>query len=63
MKGKFDLCIGIDCSRAGVSRRRAGALDAHPSRGASWEGFVAEDILRRERIARRGFAEASIGTP
>ena len=51
MKGKFDLIIGIDCSRAGVGRRRARALDAHPSRGASWEGFVAEDILRRERIA------------
>ncbi len=28
-----------------------GELDAHPARGASWEGFVAEDILRRERIA------------
>lgn len=27
-------------------------LDAHPARGASWEGFVAEDILRRERLAR-----------
>lgn len=27
-------------------------LEAHPARGASWEGFVAEDILRRERIAR-----------
>lgn len=27
-------------------------LEAHPSRGASWEGFVAEDILRRERVAR-----------
>jgi predicted AAA+ superfamily ATPase len=27
-------------------------LDAHPSRGASWEGFVAEDIVRRERVAR-----------
>jgi predicted AAA+ superfamily ATPase len=27
-------------------------LDAHPSRGASWEGFVAEDVLRRERVAR-----------
>jgi predicted AAA+ superfamily ATPase len=27
-------------------------LDAHPARGASWEGFVAEDILRRERVAR-----------
>ncbi len=26
-------------------------LDAHPSRGASWEGFVSEDILRRERVA------------
>jgi hypothetical protein len=23
----------------------------HPSRGASWEGFVIEDVLRRERIA------------
>ncbi|MEO8717645.1 MAG: ATP-binding protein [Burkholderiales bacterium] len=30
----------------------ADELDAHPARGASWEGFVAEDILRRERIAR-----------
>ena len=29
-------------------------LDAHPARGASWEGFVTEDILRRERIARPG---------
>jgi len=27
-------------------------LDVHPARGASWEGFVAEDILRRERVAR-----------
>jgi predicted AAA+ superfamily ATPase len=27
-------------------------LDAHPARGASWEGFVVEDILRRERVAR-----------
>lgn len=27
-------------------------LAAHPSRGASWEGFVIEDLLRRERIAR-----------
>ncbi len=26
-------------------------LDGHPSRGASWEGFVIEDLLRRERIA------------
>lgn len=26
-------------------------LDAHPSRGASWEGFVIDDILRRERVA------------
>lgn len=26
-------------------------LDAHPVRGASWEGFVVEDILRRERVA------------
>ncbi len=24
----------------------------HPSRGASWEGFVLEDVLRRERVAR-----------
>ncbi len=32
----------------------AGELDAHPARGASWEGFVAEDILRRERVARPG---------
>jgi predicted AAA+ superfamily ATPase len=23
----------------------------HPSRGASWEGFVIEDVVRRERIA------------
>ena len=23
----------------------------HPSRGVSWEGFVIEDIVRRERIA------------
>jgi predicted AAA+ superfamily ATPase len=28
------------------------ALASHPSRGASWEGFVLEDVLRRERIAR-----------
>jgi len=27
-------------------------LENHPSRGASWEGFVIEDILRRERVAR-----------
>ena len=26
-------------------------LDAHPIRGASWETFVAEDLLRRERLA------------
>lgn len=26
-------------------------LANHPSRGASWEGFVIEDLLRRERIA------------
>ncbi len=25
-------------------------LDSHPSRGASWEGFVIEDLLRRERL-------------
>jgi uncharacterized protein len=24
----------------------------HPTRGASWEGFVIEDVLRRERIAK-----------
>jgi uncharacterized protein len=28
------------------------ALADHPSRGASWEGFVIEDVLRRERVAR-----------
>jgi predicted AAA+ superfamily ATPase len=27
-------------------------LDAHPVRGASWETFVIEDTLRRERLAR-----------
>ena len=26
-------------------------LANHPSRGASWEGFVIEDVLRRERVA------------
>jgi len=26
-------------------------LDQHPIRGASWEGFAIEDIIRRERIA------------
>lgn len=26
-------------------------LLSHPSRGASWEGFVIEDVLRRERVA------------
>lgn len=30
----------------------ADELANHPSRGASWEGFVIEDILRRERVAR-----------
>jgi predicted AAA+ superfamily ATPase len=29
-------------------------LAAHPSRGASWEGFVIEDVLRRERVVRPG---------
>jgi predicted AAA+ superfamily ATPase len=29
-------------------------LHAHPSRGASWEGFVIEDVLRRERLAHPG---------
>lgn len=28
----------------------ADELAAHPSRGASWEGFVIEDVLRRERL-------------
>jgi predicted AAA+ superfamily ATPase len=28
-----------------------GDLDNHPQRGASWEGFVMEDIIRRERLA------------
>jgi predicted AAA+ superfamily ATPase len=27
-------------------------LDNHPHRGASWEGFVIEDLIRRERLAR-----------
>lgn len=27
-------------------------LDAHPARGGSWEGFVLEDLIRRERLAR-----------
>jgi len=31
--------------------RRLAELFNHPSRGASWEGFVIEDIVRRERIA------------
>ena len=26
-------------------------LHDHPSRGASWEGFVLEDVIRRERVA------------
>ncbi|MCX6868475.1 MAG: ATP-binding protein [Verrucomicrobia bacterium] len=26
-------------------------LDYHPLRGASWEGFVIEDLIRRERLA------------
>jgi uncharacterized protein len=29
-------------------------LANHPSRGASWEGFVIEDILRRERMSHPG---------
>lgn len=29
-------------------------LHAHPSRGASWEGFVIEDVVRRERLVRPG---------
>ncbi len=27
-------------------------LDAHPIRGASWEGWVIEDLIRREKLAR-----------
>lgn len=27
-------------------------LDNHPLRGASWEGFAIEDIIRRERLTR-----------
>jgi predicted AAA+ superfamily ATPase len=30
---------------------RMDELDSHPIRGASWEGFVLEDLLRRERLA------------
>ncbi len=29
-------------------------LDAHPVRGASWETFVIEDVVRRELLARPG---------
>jgi uncharacterized protein len=29
----------------------ADALANHPSKGASWEGFVIEDVVRRERVA------------
>jgi predicted AAA+ superfamily ATPase len=29
-------------------------LADHPSRGASWEGFVIEDLLRREKLAHPG---------
>jgi uncharacterized protein len=29
-------------------------LANHPSRGASWEGFVIEDVLRREKLAHPG---------
>jgi predicted AAA+ superfamily ATPase len=29
-------------------------LSAHPSRGASWEGFVVEDVIRRERLSHPG---------
>ena len=32
------------------SHLRAG-VDQHPARGASWETFVVEDILRREAVA------------
>lgn len=30
----------------------ADELANHPSRGASWEGFVIEDVVRREKVAR-----------
>lgn len=30
----------------------ADELSNHPSRGVSWEGFVIEELLRRERVAR-----------
>lgn len=30
------------------------ALASHPARGASWEGFALEDVLRRERVAHSG---------
>jgi predicted AAA+ superfamily ATPase len=29
-------------------------LAEHPSRGASWEGFVIEDVVRREKLAHPG---------
>ncbi len=29
---------------------RSDELDTHPVRGASWEGFVIEDLMRRERV-------------
>jgi hypothetical protein len=29
-----------------------GDLDLHPGRGASWEGFVIEDLIRREHLTR-----------
>jgi len=28
------------------------SLDTHPVRGASWEGWVIEDLIRREKLAR-----------
>lgn len=30
----------------------SGELDLHPVRGASWEGFVMEDLIRREHLSR-----------
>ena len=30
----------------------SGELDLHPARGASWEGFVIEDLIRREQLMR-----------
>lgn len=34
--------------------RSDGELESHPVRGASWETFVIEDVLRREAFAHPG---------